>query len=383
MAADSDLEKTEPATPRRLEKAREEGQLARSRELTTFMMLAAGVAVLWLGGPWLYGRLFGVMRTGLAFDPRVGRDPNVMLAQAAGSAGDALLALLPVFALLAAVAVLGSILLGGLVFSGKAIAPQFGRMNLFKGVARLFSAQTLVELVKTLLKVALVAGVGSAILWREHDALLALLHAAPAQALRQAVMLVALCVAVVVASLFVLVLIDVPWQLFSHFKKLRMSREDVKQENKESEGDPHIKGQIRQQQRAMARRRMMADVPKADVVVTNPTHYAVALSYKEAGTGAPRVVAKGAGLVAQAIIRVAIEHRVPRLEAPPLARALHKHVEIGHEIPEALYAAVAQVLAWVYQLKRWEQGTGQAPVTPESLPVPNSLDPLAQADKNS
>jgi len=376
MAADSDLEKTEPATPRRLEKAREEGQLLRSRELTTFMMLAAGVAVLWLGGAWLYGHLSGVVHAGLAFEPRVGRDAQVMLAQAAGSAWSALSALLPVFALLAVVAVLGSVLLGGLTFSGKAIVPQFGRMNVLKGVTRLFSAQTLVELAKTLVKVALVTGVGSTILWHEHDALLALLHAAPGRALGQAVTLVALCVAGVVASLLVLVLIDVPWQWFSHAKKLRMSKQDVREENKESEGDPQMKGRIRQQQRSIARQRMMADVPKADVVVTNPTHYAVALRYHESDARAPLVVAKGAGQVARRIRELAVAHRVPLLSAPPLARALHHHVEIGQEIPAALYTAVAEVLAWVFQLRAWQPQTGMPqPDQPQYLVVPAELDP--------
>jgi len=383
MAEESDLEKTEPASPRRLEKAREEGQVVRSRELNTFLLLGAGVAGLWLASTHLAQTLGGVFRAGVWFDARVARDENAMLTLAVGSAGQALQALLPIFGLLVVVAIVAPVLLGGFMLSTKALAPKFERLSPMKGIKRMASAQTLVELTKTIAKVAVVAGVGAAVIWQCRDEIVALMHTTLRQGLGVGLHLVAWCAGLVVASLLLMVLIDVPWQLFSHFKKLRMSREDVKQENKESEGDPHIKGQIRQQQRAMARRRMMADVPKADVVVTNPTHYAVALSYQEAGTGAPRVVAKGAGLVAQAIIRVAEEHRVPRLQAPPLARALHKHVEIGHEIPEALYAAVAQVLAWVYQLKRWEQGTGQAPVTPESLPVPNSLDPLAQADKHS
>jgi len=279
------------------------------------------------------------------------------------------------------VAVLASVLLGGFVLSAKALTPKFTRLNPVKGVARMFSAQTLVELVKTLAKVALIGGIGAVVIWRYHDEMVALMHASVTQALTSGLTLVALCSGLIVASLLLIVLMDAPWQLFQHFKKLRMSRQDVKQEHKESEGDPHVKGHIRAQQRAMARRRMMAQVPKADVVVTNPTHYAVALSYAQShGGGAPRVVAKGAGLVAQTIIRIAQEHRVPRLSAPPLARALHKHVNLGQEIPAALYAAVAQVLAWVYQLKRWESGAGQAPLTPETLPVPAKLDPLARQD---
>jgi len=156
-----------------------------------------------------------------------------------------------------------------------------------------------------------------------------------------------------------------------------MSRQDVKQEHKESEGDPHVKGRIRQQQRAMARQRMMSSVPQADVIVTNPTHYAVALKYDDGSGGAPRVLAKGTGLVAARIRMVAEEHKVPLLSAPPLARALHEHVELGQEIPVELYKAVAEVLAWVFQLRSWNEGAGFEPIMPENLPVPPEFDPLA------
>jgi len=378
MAEESDLEKTEPASPQRLEKAREEGQVVRSRELNTFLLLGAGVTGLWMAGAHLYQALHRVFRAGLWFDAHVGRDTAVMLSVARGSVDQALQALLPIFGLLVVVAVLASVLLGGFVLSAKALTPKFSRLNPLKGVGRMFSTQTLVELVKTFAKVALIGGIGAVVIWHYHDEMVVLMHTSASQALTSGLTLVALCSGLIVASLLLIVLMDAPWQLFQHFKKLRMSRQDVKQEHKESEGDPHVKGHIRQQQRAMARRRMMAEVPKADVVVTNPTHYAVALVYAEHSGGAPRVIAKGAGLVAQTIIRIAQEHRVPRLSAPPLARALHKHVELGQEIPAALYAAVAQVLAWVYQLKRWENGAGQAPVTPETLPVPAKLDPLAR-----
>ncbi|HCN70224.1 MAG TPA: flagellar biosynthetic protein FlhB, partial [Pusillimonas sp.] len=187
----------------------------------------------------------------------------------------------------------------------------------------------------------------------------------------------------IVAALLLIVFIDVPWQLFSHHKKLRMSRQDVKQEHKENDGDPHVKARIRQQQRAMARRRMMAEVPKADVIVTNPTHYAVALKYEAGGSGAPCVVAKGSGLIAARIRELAQEHGVPQLSAPPLARALHEHVELGQEIPADLYKAVAEVLAWVFQLRSWNEGLGAEPQHPSDLPVPDALDPLANGAARS
>lgn len=379
MSEESDLEKTEPATPRRLEKAREEGQIARSRELGTFMMLAVGVGTIWATGASIYQGLNGVLRNGLAFDQRVVSDPGVMVEQAVDGFGHALLVVLPIFGLLAVVAVLSSVLLGGIVISGKPLSPNFSKLSLFAGLKRMFSSQTVVELIKALAKALLVGGVAVWVLWRYHDDMLSLMHVAPSAALTKALSLVAMCCAFIVASLLIVVLLDVPWQIWSHLKKLRMSKEDVRQEHKESEGDPHTKARIRQQQRQAARRRMMSEVPKADVVVTNPTHYAVALKYEEDRNGAPRVLAKGTGLVAAKIRELAAEHRIPTLEAPPLARALYQHVELGHEIPAELYTAVAEVLAWVFQLRSWRSGWGAEPSAPTSLAVPAELDPQAKS----
>jgi flagellar biosynthetic protein FlhB len=377
MAEESDLEKTEAASPRRLEKAREEGQVARSRELNTFLLLMAGVAVLWFTGGYMFKTLSGVVRSGMWFDLRVARDTNVMVAEAANSAMQALVMLAPLFVTLTIVAVLASVLLGGLVFSGKALEPKFERMNPIQGVARMFSAQTLVELIKTLAKAAVVGLVAVLVIAHYMEPMIGLMHATPEAGLVSGITLVALCCSLIVGALFIIVLIDAPWQIFSHLKKLRMSKEDVKQEHKESEGDPHVKGRIRQQQRAMARRRMMAEVPKADVVVTNPTHYAVALSYKDGSGAAPRVVAKGSGAIAAKIRELGQEHKVPMLSAPPLARALYHNVELGHEIPVQLYSAVAEVLAWVFQLRNWNHGRGLEPQQPRNLNVPSELDPQA------
>jgi flagellar biosynthetic protein FlhB len=379
MAEDSDLEKTEPASPRRLEKAREEGQVVRSRELNTFVLLATGVATLWFGGSQIYESLTGVLRAGLWFDLRVAQDTQVMMAVAAYSAMQALMSLLPLFVLLTVAAIFASVLLGGLLFSTKSLEPKFERLNPLKGVGRMFSAQTMVELIKTLAKATVVGGVAVLVIRHYRDQMIALMHATPSEALTSGMGLVALCCALIVSALFLIVIIDAPWQLFSHFKKMRMSKQDVKQEHKESDGDPHVKGRIRQQQRAMARRRMMAEVPGADVIVTNPTHYAVALVYREGHSAAPRVVAKGSGLMAARIRSVAAEHKVPMLGAPPLARALYHNVEIGNEIPGELYAAVAEVLAWVFQLRSWNHGIGVEPQQPSRLTIPPGLDPQ---DKN-
>ncbi|CAM4301477.1 Flagellar biosynthetic protein FlhB [Kerstersia similis] len=375
VADDSDLEKTEPASPRRLEQAREEGQVARSRELSTFLILAGGMAGLWLSAMLLYEKIGGMLHRSLGFSRTVAMDETQMLAQNAASAGEVLLGLMPLFAVLLVAALAGSVLLGGLLLSSKSLAPKMERLNALKGMKRMFSAQTLIELIKALAKSLLIGGVAAWAIWTRRDTILALLNVPVAAALAEALGMVArVCVTIIAALLFI-VLLDVPWQIFSHLKKLRMSRQDMKQEHKESEGDPHVKGRLRQLQRSMARRRMMANVPQADVVVTNPTHYAVALRYEEGKGGAPRVVAKGSGLVAARIRALAAEHGVPLLQAPPLARALHHHVELEQEIPIELYAAVAEVLAWVFRLRAWKaSGMGVEPVAPEGLAIPEGFD---------
>ncbi|WP_322998404.1 flagellar biosynthesis protein FlhB [Castellaniella sp.] len=381
MAEDSDLEKTEPASPRRLEKAREEGQVARSRELGTFLALICGIGALWFVGGNVYQTLEGVLRNGLWFDTRIVRDTQVMLNVAGMSAWQGLLILLPIFALLMVVAIFSSVALGGFLLSPKALEPKFERLNPLKGMKRFVQAQTLVELLKTLAKAVLIGFVAVKVIWAYLSDMLALTHMSLSEALARGLSLVALCCLLVASALIILVLIDVPWQLWNHAKQLRMSRDDLKQEHKESEGDPHVKGRIRQQQRAMARRRMMSAVPEADVVVTNPTHYAVALRYREGQGGAPVVVAKGAGLIAAQIRRLAQEHQVAQLEAPPLARALYHHVDLDQEIPSALYAAVAEVLAWVFQVRTWQQGSGTLPQAPQALQVPPELDPQQRPEQ--
>lgn len=373
MSEESDLEKTEPASPRRLEKAREEGQVVRSRELATFIMLMTGVAGLWTLGGVLGRTLDTVMRQSLRFEPATAFDTSRMLSRFASVIWESLLAFLPLLLLFGVAALIAPLLTGGLTFSTKALAPNFGRMSPLSGLGRMFSMHSLAELFKAIAKSLLVGSVGAWVVWHRLPDAIALMNAPVQEALLHMLDMVLRCCLPVVLSLLVVAAIDVPWQFWEHFKKLRMSKEEVKQEFKESEGDPHIKGRIRQQQRAMARRRMMAEVPKADVVVTNPTHFAVALRYEEGRMGAPRVVAKGTDEVAARIRALAAEHRIPLMSAPPLARALHRHVELNQEIPAGLYTAVAEVLAWVYQLKHWHYSQGPQPSAPSDLLVPDEL----------
>ena len=373
MAEESDLEKSEPASPRRLEKAREEGQVARSRELSTFALLAAGVGGLWMSADRISQGFAQLMRHGMQFEPATALDTHRMLSNAAHSGADALIAIAPLLGVLVLAAIAAPMALGGWLFTTQSLAPNFGRLNPLKGLGRMFSMQGVVELIKAVAKTVLVGAVAYWAIARDRDAVMGLMTQSPRAALPYVGELIAVCCAFIVASLLLVAAIDVPFQLWQHYKKLRMTKEEVRQENKENEGDPHLKAHIRQLQRQTARRRMMQDVPKADVIVTNPTHFAVALEYKD-NMLAPRVLAKGADLVAQRIREMGVEHNIPILEAPPLARALHAHVDIGQEIPATLYTAVAEVLAWVFQLRRWRAEGGVAPRAPSELLVPAELD---------
>ncbi|WP_435945418.1 flagellar biosynthesis protein FlhB [Dryocola sp. BD586] len=374
MSEESDQEKTEAPTPHRLEKAREDGQIPRSRELTSLLMVLAGLSIIWMGGEPLARHLAAMLSAGLHFDHKIINDPRLIVNQISLLIKQAVWALLPLMSGLVLVAIAAPMLLGGLLFSGKSISFKFSKLNPLPGLKRLFSAQAGAELLKAFLKATLVGTVTAWYLLHNWPEMMRLMSEPPVAALRHALNIVAACGLLIVLGLVPMVGFDVFFQIFSNIKKLRMSRQDIRDEYKQQEGDPHVKGRIRQQQRAIARRRMMNDVPKADVIVTNPTHYSVALQYDEKKMSAPKVLAKGAGLVALRIREIGNENRIPVLEAPPLARALYRHAEIGQQIPGQLYSAVAEVLAWVWQLRRWRVAGGLIPKKPENLPVPEALD---------
>jgi len=380
VASEDNDDKTESPTAQRLQKAREEGQIPRSKELTSVLIMLVGVCILWFGGASFGQRLTMVLSSGLRFDHKIISDQNLILGQIIIMLKTALIGMLPLLVGVVIIALVAPVMLGGLVFSTKTLAFKFSKLNPISGIGRLFSAQVGAELVKALMKALLMGGVAGLFLWHHWPDMMRLMSESPLTAMASAMNLAGLCALLVSLSIIPMVGFDVFWQIYSHLKKLRMSRQDIRDEFKQSEGDPHVKGRIRQMQRSAARRRMMADVPKADVIVTNPTHYSVALQYDENKMSAPKVVAKGAGAVALRIRELGTENRVPILEAPPLARALYRHAEIGQQIPGQLYAAVAEVLAWVWQLKRWRLSGGQRPVKPENLPVPEALDFLKEKD---
>ncbi|MDD5176088.1 MAG: flagellar biosynthesis protein FlhB [Sterolibacterium sp.] len=384
MAEESDLERTEPASSRRLEQAREEGRVPQSRELSAFMVLLASAAGFWSIGGWLSHHASEIVRQGLSFGRATAFDPHAMSISFLTLSWQALLLAAPVFLLAIAGAVASPIMLGGLVFSPTAMSLDFTRIDPLKGLGRIFSMQGVAELVKALLKAALVGGIVYWVVLHQQGALFALLAQPLESGLVSFAQLLLFAFMALVGGVALIAAIDVPFQLWQYYKNLRMTKEEVRQEGKEQEGDPQMKQRIRSQQRELARKRMMSEVPKADVVVTNPTHYAVALKYDSMNMGAPQVVAKGMNLIAQRIRELATENDVPLLEAPPLARALYRHSDIGDQIPAALYTAVAEVMAYVYQLKQFLASDGKGlrpPQLPTELPVPIELDPGAELEE--
>ncbi|MBU0688027.1 MAG: flagellar type III secretion system protein FlhB [Gammaproteobacteria bacterium] len=373
---DSDLEKTESPSQRKLDKAREDGQVARSRELSTFMGLVASGAGLWMMGEMLGQGMLRLFHNGLTLDRALAFNIELMLPRLRDLFMDITLVFVPFLGLLVLVALFSPMLMSGWLFSTKALQPKFSKLNPFSGIKRMFSANSAIELLKALGKASLVGGIGAWVVWSNRDEVLQLVSEPVVSSIPHLNNMIWWSYAAIVAGMLLIVIIDVPFQLYEHTKKLKMTKEEVRRESKETEGDPQVKGRIRSMQREIARRRMMSEIPTADVVVTNPTHYSVALKYSEDKMRAPIVVAKGSHLLAAKIKEIAKEHNVPILEAPPLARALHKHSELGAPIPEALYTAVAEVLAYVYQLRRYKKQGGAKPVVPGELPVPKALDPL-------
>ncbi|AGG90059.1 MULTISPECIES: flagellar biosynthesis protein FlhB [Rhodanobacter] len=370
MSDDSDQEKTEQPTEKKLRESREKGEVPRSRDLSGALVVLAGVAALMSGGEQALvhaRRIFSLgmhySRDALFSDDLPGRTLHAVVYEALGLFAP--VALATMLATLAA-----PLLLGGMNFSAQALQPKFERLDPVKGLGRIFAMRGLVELGKALLKLLFIGAVLALLLRHWQGELQATGRGSVLAGIAQSIGLLGRAALWFGAMLALIGGIDAIYQKFDHAKNLRMTRQEIRDEMKESEGNPEMKGRIRQVQQAQARRRMMEDLPRADVVVVNPTHFAVALRYDEGRTGAPRVIAKGVDVLAQQIRLVAGSHRIPLVEAPPLARALYATTELGREIPAALYVAVAQVLAYVYQLK---QATAQGE-TPPAAPTPE-VDP--------
>ncbi|KRG71047.1 flagellar biosynthesis protein FlhB [Pseudoxanthomonas dokdonensis] len=362
---DESGERTEQPSEKRLREAREQGNVPRSRELATAAVFGAGVLALLAMSHAIAGKALAWMKQALSPPPDLYQQPGELL----GHTGALLLQLLWVFVPVAVICVLaglaGPVLIGGLRFSAKSLQPDFKRLSPAAGLKRLYGAESVAELLKSLLRVAFVGTAAGIALKLGIDPLRRLLTMPLEQAVSSGLDFTATLLLATAGALLLLAAVDAPYQKWNHTRKLKMTRQELRDEMKESEGRPEVKGRIRQMQHQLSQRRMMEDVPSADVIIVNPTHFAVALKYQAGQMGAPTLVAKGVDEMALRIREVAQAHRVAIVSSPPLARALYREGQIGREIPVRLYSAVAQILSYVYQLRAWRGGMAQAPALPQ------------------
>ncbi len=366
-------ERTEEATEKRKQKSRDKGEVVRSKELTTLvMMLVSGAGFVFLGSA-LVGDLMQVLRVHLNIE----RELIFDLASYPGLLFETLqfsiFAVMPLFILLALVAIIAPMALGGWTFSVKPLQPEFKKMDPVKGMGRVFSLKGLMELVKALAKFLLVGAVTYFLLKNNLEGFFSLGNESLEQGIARMGEELMWMFILLSSALFFVVLVDTPFQIWDHNRKQKMTLQEVRDERKETDGNPEMKSKIRQTQQEISQRRMMEEVPKADVVITNPTHFAVALRYDQINMGAPIVVALGADEVAGHIRRIALANDVPLLSAPPLARSLYFNCELNEEIPAGLFLAVAQVLAWVYQLRQYERNGGVVPDFDADVSIPDDL----------
>jgi flagellar biosynthetic protein FlhB len=361
-------ERTEQPTERRLQEARKKGQVPRSRELNTMLsLILASIALLVLGGG-ISRNIMQISVEGFSISRELAFDANQLPFQFMYMASQTLLALSPFMAVMLVAALAGPLMMGGWSFSLETISFKLEKLNPIKGLARIFSLKGLVELVKALAKFVLLIGAAILVFFTIDQQLLSLTSMSPKAAGIEAVSVLVQVLLILSATTILIVALDVPFELWNHQKQLRMTKQEIKDEMKETDGNPQVKQRIRTMQRQLAESRMMEDVKTADVVITNPTHYAVALQYLDRPGSAPKVVAKGKDLTALRIRAIATEHDIALFEAPPLARALYRSTEIGHEIPHVLYMAVARVLAYVFQLKN--AGPTDYVPKPDDLEIP-------------
>lgn len=371
MAENEDgSEKSEDPTDKKLREAREKGQIPRSKELTTlFMTLGAALFMLFYGGVMMQDfAKIGI--EGLSFDRAHAYDLNMLWDRLQGMLRDAVMLTLPFLALMVLIAVVSPALLGGWNFSAQAMAPKLSKLNPVAGIKRMFSTTALMELLKAFGKFTLVTVVATYFLWHSFFEVVGLGQEPLLSALAHSGRLIAEAFIFVSLSLIVIAAIDVPFQIHQHTEQLKMTKQEVKEEYKNTEGNPEVKGRIRQLQREMSQRRMMQAVPEADVVITNPTHFAVALKYNQDTMVEPQVLAVGADFMAAQIRTIASEHQIPVIEAPPLARALYYNAKVDEPIPFELFRPVALLLAYVYQLR---EGGNVKPLDLDSISIPEGM----------
>ncbi|MDH0729508.1 flagellar biosynthesis protein FlhB [Pseudomonas sichuanensis] len=373
--SESGQDKTEEPTEKRKKDAREKGEIARSKELNTVAVTLGGAGGVLAFGGYLAETLMSLMRMNFSLTREVIVDERSMGAFLLASGKMAIWSVQPILILLFVVSFVAPIALGGFLFSGSLMQPKFSRLNPLSGIKRMFSMNSLTELLKALAKFIMILVVALVVLVSDREALLAIGKMPMELAIIQALQVVGWSALWMAAGLLLIAGLDVPFQLWQSHKKLKMTKQEVTDEYKNSEGKPEVKQRIRQLQREMSQRRMMAAVPDADVIITNPTHYAVALQYDpEKGSSAPLLLAKGTDFMALKIREIGVEHKVQILESPALARAIYYSTEIEQEIPAGLYMAVAQVLAYVFQIRQYRAGRGKPPEPlKKDLPIPDDL----------
>ncbi|MGS2717539.1 flagellar biosynthesis protein FlhB [Eionea flava] len=370
---DSSQEKTEEATPKRAEKAKEDGQVPRSKELITTAVLLAGTIGLWLFGGILANSMVDIANLTFAIPREAIFDKEYMFSYLGQSIYDASVALMPIFFILLVSAIVGPIALGGWLFSTKSLMPKMSRMNPASGLKRMFSVTALIELAKALAKVVLIIVLSLILLKSLEGNLMALAYEDINTSIIHSLD-ISLWAALALSLVTILIAaVDVPIQIWENAKKLKMTLQEVKDEMKDTDGKPEVKSKVRQLQQEAANRKMMGEVPEADVVITNPTHYSIAVKYKPDSMETPLVVAKGVDQVAFRIREVAKEHSVDIVESPVLARAIYNTTQLDEPIPKGLYVAVAKVLAYVFQLRNFKRGLAQRPSFPYSVDVPDDL----------
>jgi len=371
MAEDSSAEKTEEATARKLRNARDDGQVARSVELPAAAVTIGAILVMYfIGSAWM-ARVATIFAQGFTFDRKTLDNPELLVTTFASQMGESFLLIVPILGVTAVLAVLSSGATGGYLFSLKSVMPKFSKLSPLQGFARMFGTKAAVELGKAVLKFSLVATVLWSLVTTQLDQLMALGQMGLEPALAHAGIMIGESALWLSLSLLVIALIDAPYQKFAFMKRMRMTKQEIKDEMKDMEGQPEVKAKIRQRQREMANAKMIQKVKDADVVITNPEHFAVALSYDPTGDGAPILLAKGSDFLAQRIREEAEKHGIEIFSAPPLARALYFTTKLDQPIPEALYLAVAQVIAYVFSLA--DVRPGIEPMRKPSPKIPTSM----------
>ena len=376
MAEESGAEKTEDPTARKLRNARDEGQVARSIELPAAAVTIGAILVMFMMGSYWMKKMTEIFASGFKFDRKTLDNPDLMVTSFASQLGESFLLIVPVLMVTAVLAILSSGATGGYLFSLKSTMPNFGKLSPLSGFKRMFGTHAAVELLKAILKFTLVALVLWSLVSRQMDQMMQLGQMAIEPALAAAGWMIGESALWLSLSLLIIALIDAPYQKYSFIKRMRMTKQEIKDEMKDMEGRPEVKQQIRQRQREMANNKMIQKVKDADVVITNPEHFAVALSYDPTGDGAPILLAKGSDHMAARIREEAHKHNVEIFSAPPLARALYFSTEVNYPVPESLYLAVAQVIAYVFSLADVRPGV-------EPMPKPNPKVPASmQFDTN-